>query len=1420
MEVELIGHRGFREWQSGLPPEQQAPENSIAAFEQSYSPKKLDGVELDVHLSRDNKLVVFHDDDLNELTDVADLLRQPVPATGSDPLANVNGVDLTRLRGLQTNDPAGQGKIYIADLDLAEIQALRLKTHPDNGVRHTTTHAIPTLTRVFEAVDARRASNPEDNGKFKINIEVKEAKMYQRQPGGAVVTDPSGSHQTIGKDIAGAVTRTVDDFLNAGPAAQWSKADNLVVSSFHQMTLGRLRHADPEVPRRALYSTFEERDFRISPDGASLEMSNRGAEDWSIQRPALPTDHLFNQRERVWDMTEAELTQAFADDARLPIVDLNGAALMRGDQPLVGVEPQSIAISISEMTPAVARTIRDSGAEICVWTANEQSTAVRPREETAALLDFLEDQQVTAFITDNSDSIVRERAAWREQKRQAAEPSRQTAATQTPGPAPAQPTGLVPPVEQQSTRRARTPSPPPRPPQHREPEIQVTPLTQTPSRPPPALPSQPRSTGTVVQPQRRSRGAIPLILDDLPADARPLRNNGSTPGSVLFNAAFANGLAQTVAMCVAYGVALSYISVLASRAIPNDDGSIAKKLGRATGQALLEAPILALGEESVFGLAAEAAAAALGGAVVPRSDPYPEFRMPPSPGPAPAAQDPGLPAWQQTVHEHNRALEYVRTHGGSAPDEAQGHPFSALVLHPDDPADAVNFQARLRNYNDPAQAELRRRAEGIFRNRPLELSDYPEANAHAPSHIRDGLQWRQRRHDAEVAYANDVLSQAGVPPIPAHGSPSYDQEVREVRRLLDDRSRQLTIGRLAFAHDQRSADYGSFPIDVVLIGAFAFCAGASAASLPKSVLQSVWGTTFAGTLFGAINNYTRLQNRHFPERLPLAPGQTEPTAVGPRDYPNGIPTHYVLQGNGLKQGLNVLGEIWKSISDSERLSEGVLGARNPLEKVRNHGQQFLSYVIGCSYGLTAYNLVRTGIDHAVKGSQGPWQSFLRETAATAAFVTCGDLSILHHSVYGRRGVSGVSPAYAATREAFGDLWSAATGKEVFSTVDRSKLSKAVNRAYDTVEKLFRVTQHAVMDTVNVPVTAVTNLVSSSTAGRAAETEQYYGRNAPPATAYGTLSYQDAAIDGAARASAIQTLSGDRPLSDDEAVKRLRDLRNQADKLWDAQDRLEKLWGDIFTEQAVAQQAAPLVTAGQQPGAVLPADWRPSPEQAHECAEVLRDLKAAREAIDILRRAEINVARARDEQATEVELTAIADRLAHSVTPADVDRNQNALQGLLERPTSGIDHQTFETMVDTVIAQNANTAQHRQAMLDRGYQGINERTVTMVADVMADLVKNDKQQTNDVAAVMETLVDDARRTGMSDNRFAQIVQDQFHRVGQGANAEQVDRLNNAAPAIANRVRTRYTDLAAAGNALDTRRTDLAQKEKALERRVRR
>jgi glycerophosphoryl diester phosphodiesterase len=122
--IKVWGHRGCRG--IGNP-----PENSLSAFKSAIS-QGADGVELDVFLTRDSRLVVFHDDTLQRMTD-------------------------------------GHGDIR--RFTLTELKQLRLKDK--NGT--LTDDSIPTLDEVLDVVEYFRGQKPDDRRlqDFIVNIEIK-----------------------------------------------------------------------------------------------------------------------------------------------------------------------------------------------------------------------------------------------------------------------------------------------------------------------------------------------------------------------------------------------------------------------------------------------------------------------------------------------------------------------------------------------------------------------------------------------------------------------------------------------------------------------------------------------------------------------------------------------------------------------------------------------------------------------------------------------------------------------------------------------------------------------------------------------------------------------------------------------------------------------------------------------------------------------------------------------------------------------------------------------------------------------------------------------------------------------------------------------------------------------------------------------
>ena len=83
-DVELISHRG--EWAN-------APENTMAAFRLAWE-RKVDAIELDVHLTRDGELVICHDPDTKRTTGVAKEIKERTAA-------ELRALDAGRWKGAQ-----------------------------------------------------------------------------------------------------------------------------------------------------------------------------------------------------------------------------------------------------------------------------------------------------------------------------------------------------------------------------------------------------------------------------------------------------------------------------------------------------------------------------------------------------------------------------------------------------------------------------------------------------------------------------------------------------------------------------------------------------------------------------------------------------------------------------------------------------------------------------------------------------------------------------------------------------------------------------------------------------------------------------------------------------------------------------------------------------------------------------------------------------------------------------------------------------------------------------------------------------------------------------------------------------------------------------------------------------------------------
>jgi glycerophosphoryl diester phosphodiesterase len=189
----VCAHRGARSL---------APENTLAAAEKAVS-AGADCWELDVQLTADNQLVVFHDDDLARTTDVAS--RPEFAARAPWP---VQVFSLAELRSLDAGswfikaDP--HGTIASGEIPTAGLPALR----------HL---AIPTLAEALSFTTTHR---------FPMNLEIKDQ-----------------LHSPGDLSIVSAVLAAIE-------AAR--AADLILLSSFNHAYMAEARRLAPHVPAAAL----------------------------------------------------------------------------------------------------------------------------------------------------------------------------------------------------------------------------------------------------------------------------------------------------------------------------------------------------------------------------------------------------------------------------------------------------------------------------------------------------------------------------------------------------------------------------------------------------------------------------------------------------------------------------------------------------------------------------------------------------------------------------------------------------------------------------------------------------------------------------------------------------------------------------------------------------------------------------------------------------------------------------------------------------------------------------------------------------------------------------------------------------------------------------------------------------------------
>ncbi|SHF94452.1 glycerophosphoryl diester phosphodiesterase [Flavobacterium fluvii] len=124
-----IAHRGAKGYQ---------PENTLIAFQKALD-LKVDGIELDIHLSSDGEIIVIHDETIDRTTD---------------------------------------GKGFVNKLSLQELKAFRIENGHDQRLLAELAQQIPTLTEVFDLINRQCLINVEIKGKGMAKPVVKLIESY------------------------------------------------------------------------------------------------------------------------------------------------------------------------------------------------------------------------------------------------------------------------------------------------------------------------------------------------------------------------------------------------------------------------------------------------------------------------------------------------------------------------------------------------------------------------------------------------------------------------------------------------------------------------------------------------------------------------------------------------------------------------------------------------------------------------------------------------------------------------------------------------------------------------------------------------------------------------------------------------------------------------------------------------------------------------------------------------------------------------------------------------------------------------------------------------------------------------------------------------------------------------------------------
>jgi glycerophosphoryl diester phosphodiesterase len=150
--IRIFGHRGARG--RGNP-----PENSLAAFQAAID-QGADGIELDLFLTKDNQLIVFHDDDLERMTD----------EKGNITSRTLDDLIKLRLKDVDGNFTDQQIPTYKEVLDLIEANRHKAGQSPleherlRNFTVNTEIKGLGIATQVADEIRRRLGNGWKPNG--------------------------------------------------------------------------------------------------------------------------------------------------------------------------------------------------------------------------------------------------------------------------------------------------------------------------------------------------------------------------------------------------------------------------------------------------------------------------------------------------------------------------------------------------------------------------------------------------------------------------------------------------------------------------------------------------------------------------------------------------------------------------------------------------------------------------------------------------------------------------------------------------------------------------------------------------------------------------------------------------------------------------------------------------------------------------------------------------------------------------------------------------------------------------------------------------------------------------------------------------------------------------------------------------------